>query len=431
MEVLNSRFNNLMPLIETDQVYALSFLKKLLIENFSMPEDAGKEEMKAVLEQAIDVNHLWNKAYDALGKNNKEKAVEKLDEIKKLIPADSELITNLVHDYYIAGNYDRILETATESEKYFEEDPDFNHMIGLALLEKGEYEEAKPHLDYAHELAHGPKYDTQSDKWSISGDYLRYFLEIGDNEGLMEVIRDIDSLISENETLISSLMQCLDGYPLEKYPMQLLLALKENKEDPLINSKELYITYLNTLLTMLDNAEKQSPQSAKEMKKYLKNELININFEEMKSPILELSLLRVKEDDLKESELMKRYDRLMELPSEFPEEYIAKYEAVLRYGDPAKLLDNPPETGELAKEYFNFYKLVAAIKSERIEEVKKLFNKVGYSEIKKGNSTNLFLKLLNYIDNDKMIRVFESFKVGEQFVSLIKEVVNYLEENNN
>ncbi|MGM0410082.1 MAG: tetratricopeptide repeat protein [Bacillota bacterium] len=430
MEVLNSRFDNLMPLVETDQVYALSFLKKLLVENFSMPEDAGKEEMKAVLEQAIEVNHLWNDAYEKLGHDKKEEAVEKLDEIKELVPEDSELIINLVHDYYVAGNYNRVLETATKSEKYFEENPDFNHMIGLALMEKGEYKEAKPHLDYAHELAHGPKYDTQSDKWSISGDYIRYFLEMDDNEGLMEVIRDIDSLISDKETLISTLMQCLDGYPLEKYPMQLLLALKENKDDPLINSKELYITYLNTLLTMLDNAEKQSPESAKEMKKYLKNELININFEEMKSPILELSLLRVKEDDLKESELMKRYEKLMKLPCEFPEEYIAKYEAVLRYGEPAKLLDDPPETGEMSKDYFDFYKLVAAIKSERIEDVKRLFNKVGYSEIKKGNSTNLFLKLLNYIDNDKMIKVFESFKVGEQFVSLIKEIVNYFESNN-
>ncbi len=426
LEVWRNRFDSLMPLVETDEVYALRFLKKLLVENFSMAEKAGKEEMKAVLEQAIDANHLWNEAYEKIGDQKKEEAVEKLDEIRELLPADSALITNLIHDYYVAGNYDRVLETATKSEKYFEDNPDFNHMIGLSLMEKGELEEAKPRLDTAHELAHGPNFKTQADKWSISGDYIRYFLESNDTEGLMEVIEDIDSLLSDEDTLISSLMKCLDGYPLEKYPMQLLITLKGKTDHDLINADELYIAYFDTLLTMLQKAEKQSPKSVPEMKKYLKNELINLNIEESESPLIELAVLRVKEEEMNDKELMKRYDKLMNLRTNYPEEIVAKYEAIIRYGDPSQLLDNPPEKENMVEEYFNFYRLAAAIKTERITEAQKLFAQVGYTEIRRGNSSGLFLRLLNYMSGEKIISVLEEFEMGSQFVSLVKELENYL-----
>ena len=431
LEVWRNSFDGLMPLVETGEVYALRFLKQLLVENFSMAEDAEKEEMKAVLDQAIDANKLWNEAYEKIGDQKKEEAVEKLDKIRELVPADSALVTNLVHDYYVAGNYDRVLETAGKSEEYFEDNPDFNHMIGLALLEKGELKEAKPRLDIAHEMAHGPKFETQADKWSISGDYLRYFIESNDNEGLMEVIEDINGLLSDEDTLISSLMKCLEGYPLEKFPMQLLVTLKDKTDHPLIKSDELYITYLDTLLAMLQKAEKQNPEAVEEMKKYLKNELINLELGEIDSPLIELALLRVKEDELKETELNKRFERLMSYSASYPEEVVAKYEAIIRYGDPAQILDNPPETNNMNEEYFNFYKLVAAIKIERIEEAQQYFLQEGYSEIRKGNSSGLFLRLLNYLDSEKLKRVLKEFEMGEQFIPLVDELVNYLNSAQN
>ena len=422
-------YNNFDLLEQVQDVYVLKFLKQLLGENFGLPHKTNAEETKAVLEKAIDANHLWEEVYELMGHRKVEEVKEKLAEIKRLIPDNSKLVTNIMDNYLSVGAYNKVIVYGEKCEKYQENNPNFNQVMAAAFFEQDQIETAGKYIKKAYNLAKEKTSEEEQafERWDIAGDYLRFILEKDDDSALIDFIEELDEMAPEGESLISTLEMSLNKYDLQTYPTRLLLKLKQMKDHPLIDIRELYITYLFILLSYLDQAEIKKEKQLSAMEQTLYNEIKEIKKRDISSPLVKYTMLRLESDQLSEEEVTKAVENILTDEASYPQEAIAKYEAVLKYGDPARILDEGLDSEHLSDEYNRFYRLAAALKTERLDLASQLFYSVAMQKMQQGNIGDLLLRLSLFVDRDKMLEVLKKIEVPEDIINILEEINNYLE----
>ena len=432
LSALEVWYNNFDLLQQVQGVYVLKFLRKLLVENFGLPRDTNAEETKAVLEKAIDANRLWEDVYELIGNRQIEEVKNKLEDIKRLIPANSKLVTNIMDNYFSINALNQVIEYGEKCERHHEENPDFNQVMAAAFFEKEQIETAGDYIKKSYQLVkeNAESEDKDFDRWDIAGDYLRYILEKDDDTALIEFIEELAELAPEGETLISTLEMSLNKYDLETYPTKLLLKLKQMKDHHLIDVRELYITYLFILLSYLDRAEMKQEKQLSAMKETLYKEINEIQDRDITSPLVKYTILRLESDQLSEGEIKRAVEKILDEEASYPQESIAKYETLLKFGDPALILDNKLDTENLSDEYINFYRLAAAIKVKRLDQASQLFYQVAMHKMQQGNIGDLLLRLSLFIDRNKMLEVLKDIEVPEDIIDMLKEINTYLDSRN-
>ncbi|MFW6308463.1 MAG: SEC-C metal-binding domain-containing protein [bacterium] len=426
LEVWYNRYDLLK---ELKGIQVLDFLKNLLRENFALARDAGIEETKAVLEQAIKANRLWQDIYDHLAKQEEEQVEEKLKELEGLLPHNSPLVSNVMDNYNDIEDYERTIEYGERVKNYHQENHYFQLALGRAFLEKDELVEAGKHLRKSFDIARSKseKNNDNFNDWDLVGEYLRYLLEREADKKLLSFIEELKELVPEGESLISVMQLSLDKYDLDSYPTKLLLRLNKLKDkSSLIDGRELFITYLYTLLLMMEKAQKQDSKELPFMREQLKNEVQRALDNNVNSPLVEYAELKIREEDLSDADIKNKLERIKKLNAEHPHESIAQYEALLNYGKEGEILTQYPSEVELAPEYVEFYELVAAIKDGNEEKAGELFPVVSYRETKRGETAQFLMRLLQYMDGDKLENMLKKINVNENYINILQQIRKYL-----
>ncbi|MCK4258340.1 MAG: hypothetical protein KAX49_05145 [Halanaerobiales bacterium] len=396
----------------------LEYLHIILEENFKISSNEDSKKIKATILNAINIYKLWEKSHINIIKENFDEAKDILKEISNLLPNNSKFCLNLLENYLEISEYQEFIEYANTIEVYHNDNPDFYQLYTNALIETNNLTIAKEYIDKAFELA---LKDEEFEKWGIIGDYLCILLEINNIDELQVFLEKVNKIVPKEESLINILQMSLRSYDIPTNFGRLLEKLKEIKDNSIIDIKEVYLNSIFLLVLKLDKEELVNNLDIEQIKQTIKTEIDNANKEISYNPIIEYACLRIGENN--KEEIDKKLAKLIAFPTENHLVESIKYEAVLKYDKPEIILNNQLKAN-LPEKNLEFYKLVASIKTNKLEMVKELFRKVllGNSPILKVMD-NMFV-LLKYIEKDQLFTVLKKIEVNE-----ISEVETVFKKN--
>ncbi|MCK4261360.1 MAG: SEC-C domain-containing protein [Halanaerobiales bacterium] len=395
----------------------LEYLNNVLYENFDIPFTADDNQIKESIFKFLNIDDIWKDIYKFLAKGKEIEAKVTCEKIADLLPHKATLNITLLTNYLELKEYQKMIERAETIKKYHTDNLEFHKLYAKAFGETNNFVKAKETIDKAFQIA---LKDQEFKRWDVVGDYIRILLDMDNTSELLMLLEKINEIVPKEEKLLTILQMSLNFFDSPTYVEPLFQKLKEFKENPIINIKELYINIIFLLLLELDSEEIQNNINSTKTK-----ENIRIEIEEAKNndisnnSLLDYALLRIGEPT-ENKNIRKKMDQLLSHSSEYPQDVVAKYEAILKYGDPETLLKNPPDKDMLTEDGLNFYQLVAYIKTNQIDQAKKLINqKLLNNTLLNDNFLNTF-ELLKFIEKDKLIKIYSEIEMNKELIDFLK-----------
>ena len=399
-------------------LFVTNYLKSLLKERFALSSDANDEELKEKLRLARDVFEKWEDMDRFMASYNRQMVEKKLSEIENLLPAEAEISVNLLNYHLDLRNYHNIINLAEKLQEYHSENIDFNRILFEANFNTDRIEKAGTYIKKAFNLSSKEEKRKRSD---IIFGYIKYLIENETQETLMNYLKEVDSLIGERRLLSLIHESWLSGKD-DDYIIKLLDILLENEISGLsISEREVFVFYIFTTLVIVERKKSRAEGWNKAREKL--EMLIERGKEEaIKSPLLKYGDLFLREEEMSEEEVESRVEEILNIPSKIPEEGSIKYETLIKYGNPQKILSDPPDVEMFEKEdEYKFYAFVAAVVLEKEDQIKKyLPSVINWSE----NILSLLLQLPRYMEIEKIQNLLEiagmEDKMIDNYIQMIK-----------
>lgn len=407
------------------QMRVISFLDDFVKERFNLAENTDLDKKEALSKTAEIFNvfqQLDNlKLSSAAGKGKKL-----LGEIRDLAPKNSQIALDILARYLGAELYAEFDNFAAKLEAEHLKNPHFLRLLFLKDIQTGDLEAAETKIKTAFELEKKRK-DGHFHNWQVAADYLRFVLNHGSKQDLLQLITDFDDILAEDDNLLANLLMLVEDQEARSYQNKLLDSLIELSEEgslDKITKKDIYNNKLFINLAALDGDESLYDQGREITTDQLQKLIQEVEKAEVEVPALSYARLRLLRYQ-SELEAERKEELVAAVKNSAVESYfdtIAYYETILRFADPAPILTEIPHGRYLDDQYLDFYRLIAALKLNYYEMGSELFHSQLLRESKRNKVMSYLVRLLRYFKLNKLIEHFRAMEVNEQIINYLKKL---------
>ncbi len=405
---------------DSGEIGVIDYFINVIQDNYLLGDEDDLEVIKEYLKKFVELLKVSDQADKVLFGGEEGDIRELLEFIQQETPNNSELVIPLLYKLFVAEEYDQLLELAENIKEYHRDNIKFNQVLAEAYYYLSDFKQAKEYILNTIDLAlQGQKLE----EWELIGDYLILLVEEAPDEYFKEFIIELQQLIKGKKNLLDIVETSLEGFNYE-YSLDVYLKLKEFDLDS-IDTKELYTMILSSLVSeyerldlMVSNKENDLENielTGSELKEividYLDEMIDSAKKEGVKSFLLEYAqiILVYKQD---QAEFEDKLSRVIHLPVQYPKEVIFKYRALIKYGDPAILLEEPPEEELLDQKTIYLYQLIAAIKVDNFDRARDIF----LHHIPEDQFVELLTDGIILLNEEEMEKFFDEFNLNPDMV---------------
>ncbi|MFW6386396.1 MAG: SEC-C metal-binding domain-containing protein [Bacillota bacterium] len=406
MDIFLENFDSLKHL---DSVYSVRFLRNLLQKQFGLSHGPGEDEFREKLNLARDVLKKWQELDRLMERAEMPEADSQLRGIEEMLPPELGININLLTYHLDLGNYQYIQERGEKLSEYHEGHPQFNWILFQALTATGRREEAVQYGEKAFDLLSD---EEKPERPEVIFGLVRHYLEMEAEDKLLQLLREVDKVSGDRRT--ASLLFAGSTPQDTNYFQQLFEILKrEDLAGLSLSRREVLLYYIFILLIEIERLSLHR-EDLTYMEAELEELLAEADGEEIESPLLRYARLQLTADDLSAEEITSRVEGILATETEMPEEVDVKYEALLEFGDPRRVLDESPQKKDLKEGAYEYYAALAAVKLRDREEI---FRYLPGVLQRHQNAVTFLLRLTRYLELEEIGNLLKSLGVREEYVS--------------